>query len=177
MKKFIYPVLGLALAFSVQSCMDNYKAKYLNEKTLTDVGGVSLIKNGLEGGMTEIKASQLAATNSQNADVKSFASMLIADHTQADSTLKWIEDDKMLTEKDTISGEHKEMIDSLAKKTGADFDKAYIAMMIEGHKEAVELFEGQVDNKNQTIQDFARKTLPTIEGHLDKAKEIEKSLK
>src|ERR1700744_5372347 len=177
MKKLIYPVLGLALMLSVQSCMDNYKAKYLDEKTLVDDGGTTLIKNGYEGGLTEIKASQLAATNSQNAHVKSFAQMMITDHSKTNITLDSLETDKMITEKDTISAEHQELIDSLGKKTGSEFDKAYIAMMIEGHKEAVELFEDQVDNKNQTIQDFARKTLPTIEGHLDKAKEIEKSLK
>jgi len=177
MKKLIYPVLGLAFVLSVQSCMDNYKAKYLQEKTLADDLGVSLIKNGLEGGMTEIKASSLAATNSQNPDVKSFAQMMITDHTKADSGLLWIEDDKLITEKDTISGEHREMIDSLAKKTGAGFDKAYIAMMVKDHEGAVELFEEASDDKNQTIQDFARTNLPTIEMHLDKAKELAATLK
>ena len=91
MKKFIYPVLGLAIAFSVQSCMDNYKAKYIDEKTLVDDGGTTLIKNGYEGGLTEIKASQLAATNSQNADVKSFAQMMITDHSKANKTLDSLE--------------------------------------------------------------------------------------
>ena len=69
------------------------------------------------------------------------------------------------------------MIDSLSKKTGADFDKAYIAMMVKDHEAAVDLFKEQSNDKNQTIQDFARKTLPTIEMHLDKAKDIEASLK
>jgi putative membrane protein len=177
MKKFIYPVLGLAIAFSVQSCMDNYKAKYIDEKTLVDDGGTTLIKNGYEGGLTEIKASQLAATNSQNADVKSFAQMMITDHSKANKTLDSLETDKMITEKDTISAEHQELIDSLAKKTGAEFDKAYIAMMVKDHEEAVELFADQVDDKNQTIQDFARKTLPVIQMHLDDAKKLEATLK
>ncbi len=177
MKKFIYPVLGLAIAFSVQSCMDNYKAKYLDEKTLVDDGGITLIKNGFEGGLTEIKASQLAATNSQNADVKSFAEMMITDHSKANKTLDSLETDKMITEKDTISAEHQELIDSLSKKTGAEFDKAYIAMMVKDHEEAVELFSDQVDDKNQTIQDFARKTLPVIQMHLDDAKKLEAALK
>lgn len=177
MKKLIYPVLGLAFVLSVQSCMDEYKAKYLEEKTLVDDIGLSLVKNGLEGGMTEIKASSLAATNSQNTDVKSLAQKMIADHSAADSSLLWIKNDKLITEQDTISGEHQEMIDSLAKKTGADFDKAYIAMMIKDHKDAVELFTEASDDKNQTIQDFARKTLPTIEMHLDDAKKIEATLR
>jgi len=177
MKKFIYPVLGLAIAFSVQSCMDNYKAKYLNEKTLVDDGGTTLIKNGFEGGLTEIKASQLAATNSQNADVKSFAQMMITDHSKANKILDSLETDKMITEKDTISAEHQELIDSLAKKTGAEFDKAYLEMMVKDHEEAVELFADQVDDKNQTIQDFARATLQVIQKHLDDAKKLEASLK
>jgi len=42
------------MALSLQSCIDNWKAKYYNEKTLVDDGGVTLIKNGLEGGLTEI---------------------------------------------------------------------------------------------------------------------------
>ena len=177
MKKLIYPVLGLALMVSVQSCMDNYKAKYLNEKTLTDDAGVSFIQNGLEGGMTEIAASKIALKNSQNPKVISLANEMITDHTQADKTLDSIENDKMLTEKDTISGEHKEMLDSLKTKTGAAFDRAYISMMIHDHKEAIDLFKDATDNKNQTIQDFARQTLPTIEGHLKMAQDIDASLK
>jgi putative membrane protein len=177
MKKLIYPVLGLALMLSVQSCMDNYKAKYLNEKTLTDDGGVELIQNGLEGGMTEIAASKIALKNSQNPKVISLAQEMITDHSNADKTLDSIKDDKMLTEKDTISGEHKEMLDSLQTKTGAAFDRAYISMMIHDHEEAIDLFKDASDNKNQTIQDFARQTLPTIEGHLKMAKDIDASLK
>jgi putative membrane protein len=177
MRKLIYPLLGLAFVLSVSSCLDEWKAKYWQEKTIIDDGGIALIQGGLEGGMTEIKASTLALSNSQNPDVKSFAQMMITDHSKADSALTAMEFDKMLSEKDTISGEHQEMIDSLATKKGADFDKAYLAMMIAGHKEAEALFAEQSDDKNQTIQDFARATLPTIQMHLEKAKEIAGGLK
>ncbi|SDS77714.1 putative membrane protein [Mucilaginibacter mallensis] len=172
MKKLIYPVLGLAMALSLQSCIDNWKAKYYNEKTLVDDVGVSLIKNGLEGGMTEIEASQLAVKNSTNPQVVSFAQMIITDHTKADSTLKWMEYDKLMTEKDTVSGEHQEMIDSLAKKTGVAFDKAYLEMMVKDHEEAVDLFTEASDDKNQTIKTFAADNLPMLQMHLDKAKEL-----
>jgi len=177
MKKLVYPILGLAIALSVQSCMDNMKAKNYQEKTLVDDGGVALIHGGIVGGMTEIKASSLVASHSQNPRVISFAKMMIADHSQADSTLLWMESDKLITEKDTIDADHQVLIDSLSKKTGADFDKAYIAMMVKDHEGAVELFDSQVDDKNQTIQDFARKTLPVIQMHLDSAKALEAALK
>jgi putative membrane protein len=177
MKKLIYPALGLAFLFSIQSCLDEGKAKYMNEKTLVDAGGITLIHDGLEGGLTEIKASTIAEANSKNPQVLDFAKMMITDHSKADSTLYWMENDKLITEKDTISAEHQEEIDSLSKKTGADFDKAYIAMMVKDHEGAVDLFTDQIDDKNQTIQDFARATLPTLKMHLEKAKELEASLK
>lgn len=177
MKKLIYTALGFAFLLSIQSCLDEGKGKYMNEKTLVDDGGIALIHGGLEGGMTEIKASTLAEKNSTNPQVLDLAKMIIADHTAADSTLLWMEHDKLMTEKDTISGEHQELIDSLSTKTGAAFDKAYIAMMIKDHEEAIDLFTEQSDDKNQTIQDFARATLPKLKGHLDKAKEIAASIK
>jgi len=64
------------------------------------------------------------------------------------------------------------LIDSLGKKTGAEFDKAYLEMMVKDHEEAVELFTDASDNKNQTIKTFAADNLPMLQMHLDKAKEL-----
>lgn len=176
MKKLIYPVLGLAIALSVQSC-DNWKAKYYNEKSLVDKPGIEFLNQAVEGGMTEVAASKLAVANSTNQEVVGFAKMMIMDHTQADSAMLAIEDDQLVTAKDTISGEHKVILDSLAAKKGADFDKAYMAMMVKDHEGAVDLFtEGSVD-KNIPIHYFAEKTLKTVKEHLEKAEELEKSLK
>jgi putative membrane protein len=176
MKKLIYPVLGLAIAFSVQSC-DNWKAKYYNEKSLVDQPGMEFIDHAMEGGMTEIAASKLAVANSTNPAVVDFAKMMIDDHTKADNALDSIKFDQLVTGKDTISGEHQVILDSLATKKGADFDKAYMAMMVKDHDGAVELFTEATTDKNSHIHYFAEKTLPTVKEHLEKAEEIEKSLK
>jgi len=176
MKKLIYPVLGLAIALSVQSC-DNWKAKYYNEKSLVDKPGVEFLNQAVEGGLTEVAAAKLAVANSTNQEVVSFAKMMITDHTQADSTMKAIEDDQLVTANDTISAEHKVILDSLAAKKGADFDKAYMAMMVKDHEGAVDLFTEASTDKNIPVHYFAEKTLPTIKEHLEKAEELEKSLK
>jgi putative membrane protein len=176
MKKLIYPVLGLAIAFSVQSC-DNWKAKYLDEKSLVDEPGMEFLQGSMEGGMTEIAASKLAVANSTNQDVVSFAKMMIEDHSKADSAIKAIKFDQLVTSKDSISGEHKVILDSLATKKGADFDKAYMAMMVKDHEGAVDLFIDGSTDKNIPIHYFAEKTLPTVKEHLEKAEELEKTLK
>ena len=176
MKKLIYPVLGLAVVLSVQSC-DNWKAKYLNEKSLVDQPGMLFLNGAKEGGMTEIAASKLAVANSTNPEVVEFAKMMIEDHTKANNALDSIKFDQYVTGTDSISGEHKVILDSLATKKGADFDKAYIAMMVKDHDGAVELFTEAKTDKNSHIHYFAEDNLPTIKKHLEKAEELERSLK
>jgi putative membrane protein len=176
MKKLIYPVLGLAIAVSVQSC-DNWKAKYFNEKSLVDEPGMEFLQGARDGGMTEISASQLAVAKSSNPQVVSFAKMMIIDHSKADSALQDIEYDQLVTAKDSISDAHKIALDSLATKQGADFDKAYIAMMVKDHEGAVDLFTEATSGKNIPIHYFAIDNLPTIQKHLEEAENLEKSLK
>ena len=105
-----------------------------------DDGGLYFIKNGLEGGLTEIKASKLAKTNSNQSAKRiiSFADMMISDHTQAGAELRKIEAAKMVDAHDTISMEHQQKITALSSQTGAAFDKAYIEMMIADHEKAVQ---------------------------------------
>ncbi|MGN6640118.1 MAG: DUF4142 domain-containing protein, partial [Mucilaginibacter sp.] len=57
------------------------------------------------------------------------------------------------------------------------FDKAYMEMMVDGHKEAVDLFRQGKENRANAVQNFAAEYLPTIGMHLDSAKAILASLK
>jgi putative membrane protein len=177
MKKLICILLVGSVLFACESCQDNKHAKNYNDKTLTDDGGLYFIKNGLEGGLTEIKASKLAKTNSTNPRVISFANMMIIDHSKAGAELRTIEAAKMVDAHDAINMEHWQKIAALSSKTGTEFDKAYIEMMIADHEKAVQLFTDATNNTSNLIHDFSRKTLPVIQMHLDSAKAIGATLK
>ena len=59
---------------------------------------------------------------------------------------------------------------SLAQKTGIDFDKAYCEKMVAGHKDAIDAFEKESkDAGDPDIQVWATNTLPTLRSHLDHA--------
>lgn len=176
MKNLIGLALGVITLLLVQSCYDKHGKNY-NNPVLTDNAGVSFIKNGIEGGLTEIKASSLAVSNSSNPSVISFAKMMIEDHSKAGEELSKIKDNVLMIGQDSISGDHQQVISELSKQTGAAFDKAYIQMMVEDHEHAVELFADAAHNVRPEIGDFAAKTLPTIEKHLESAKTILASLK
>lgn len=176
MKKLLFALSFATISVFVASCA--YKqAKNYNNETNADQEGLAFIKNGIEGGLTEIKASSLAITNSSNPRVLNLAKMMINDHTAAGDQFQKIKADKDVMSEDRISTPHMEKINALSEKKGAEFDKAYVEMMVEDHENAVELFAGATRNNAPEIEDFAKKTLPTIQMHLDSSKAVLASLK
>ncbi|KAA5532720.1 DUF4142 domain-containing protein [Taibaiella lutea] len=122
-------------------------------------------------GMTEIEASKLALNTSSNANVKKYAQMIIDEHTAAGSKLGALATSKNISVPTVLSTDSQDKINDLGKKTGKDFDKAYIDMMVSDHKDAVDAF--QKENTNTTDGDlkaFTAETIPVLQKHLDDAK-------
>ena len=173
MNKVIYVVMGIVMLLSVMACRHNNKqGKNYNEETGVDQQGLAFINSATEGGLTEIKASGLALTQSSSQRVISLAKMMVDDHSKASDELKKIAANKNVTLADTLSKVHEKMIAQLAGKKGAAFDKAYIQMMVIDHEQAVALFKAAATNTSQDIQGFVQKTLPTIQMHLDSANKL-----
>lgn len=130
------------------------------------------------GGMTEIALSKIAQTSAVNSKIKDFAGMMVMDHSKAGAELADIAKTKNITLPDSVSDDSKKAIDDLSKKTGSDFEKAYVNKMIADHKATVSLFEDAAKNlKDSTLKAFVVKTLPTIKGHLTAINAIHDSMK
>ena len=129
-------------------------------------------------GMTEVKLGGIAQDKATSARVKDFGVMMTKDHSKAGDELKNLASQKNVTLPSAIGEDHQKKIDDLNKKTGKDFDKAYIDAMVGGHQSAVNDFEkASRDTKDADIKAWVDKTLPVIKMHLDSAKAIQKSMK
>lgn len=125
----------------------------------------------------EIRLSEIAAQQATNPEVRSFAQQLVTDHTQAGTELSNIISRKGLSAMARDDYDQR-AINRLSKKSGADFDKAYIDKMVDAHDDAVDLFEKAARNaKDPEIQAFASKTLPKLQQHQQHAKSLEKAVK
>ena len=171
MKNITFLAIGMILFMFAQACQNNPGKNY-NKEPKVDSAGQKFIKAAIEGGLTEIKASGLAITNSNNQQVIGFAKMMMNDHTNADSALKKMETSKLIDSLDTISPTHQQLIATLSKQNGAAFDKAYLTMMVAGHQAAYDLFTNAGKSTDADVDKFAIATLPTIKMHLDSAKAI-----
>jgi putative membrane protein len=130
------------------------------------------------GGMMEVQLGELARNNAQNPRVKSFAAMMVADHSKANNELKQLAGQKNLTLPASLSPEHQEHVSKLSNKKGAEFDREYMNLMVKDHKEDVDKFEeASRDLKDAQVKAFASKTLAVLKIHADSAKTIHDSVK
>jgi putative membrane protein len=136
----------------------------------------TFVKKAAISDMYEIQASKLAQAKAVSADVKSFASRMIADHTKSSDQLKSILSGKSGLKAPTImDAKHKALLSKLKAASGASFDNLYAQQQLEAHQQGVTLFTGESQNgKDPDLKNFARQTLPTLQEHLSMAQTLQK---
>jgi putative membrane protein len=125
----------------------------------------------------EIDAGKIAQAKGKSAEVKSFAKMMVTDHS------KMKKEGEALAKKDSLTPElpandtskqHADNVKSaLDAKTGSSFDSTYITEMVNGHQQALNMltdFQGKA--KNENLKSMIAAAIPKVQAHLDKAKAI-----
>jgi putative membrane protein len=133
----------------------------------------TFMKTAAMAGLAEVEHGKLAAQNAESSDVKQFAERMVDDHGKTNTELKSLAAQKNVTLPTELDAKHKAMQDKLSKLNGAAFDRAYMAHMVNAHKDAVALFEKQARSGNDAeLKAFAEKKLPTIQQHLKMAQDL-----
>lgn len=121
------------------------------------------------GGMFEVQSSKLADGTASDNSVKEFATMMVTDHTAANTKLKKVAKEQKLTVPTALDSKHQAMLDKLNGAKGEAFDQAYVQAQRDAHDEAVSLFEAYSQNgDNAPLKAFATETLPTLKMHQEK---------
>lgn len=126
------------------------------------------------GDMLEIDASKAAQTKSTNADVKSFAAMLIRDHTATTAKLKTLATNASLVLPTALDSSHQMLADNISNAdAGKGFDDKYLDTVIDAHEAAISKFEAYSrDGADPALKQFAADTLPTLRAHFNRGKTI-----
>ena len=131
------------------------------------------VDTAIQGGITEVEAGKLALEKSSSAQVKTFAQHMVTDHTKANQGLMAlakkldieVPDDAALTDKAKKA---------ILEMRDESFDKAYANNQVAAHEKTVELFKKEAaSSDNAELKAFASETLPTLEKHLQMAKELQ----
>ena len=138
-------------------------------------------------GLAEVQLGKLAAERGSNPDVKAFGQMMVKDHTQAANELKPIAAELKVQQPAQLDQKHKDLSDKLSKLQGNEFDREYINAMVSGHEEVAAKVRARVEHKTaspdaaagsgeQKLTQWATMVLPTVQKHLERAREIQKKV-
>lgn len=140
-------------------------------------GDRKFMQKAAESGMFEVQVAQLAATKATDANVKSFASMLVDHHTAANNELIQLANMKGVELPAGPPRSKRHDIEKLGKKSGSEFDKDFVRQVgVKAHEKDIKLFEhASKDVKDAQLKAFIDKTLPVLQQHLQAAQALPES--
>lgn len=145
---------------------------------VTDEESTSFLVKAANNGIAEAQLGELAQQKAINPKVKDFGAMMKTDHAAANDLVAALASQRKVTLPVADGDVQKRDIEDLNKKSGSEFDRAYIKTMIRAHNETIDLFEQAADKvKDTEVKTFINNTLPKLKNHLDSAKAIQKIIR
>lgn len=129
--------------------------------------------------MFEIQSSQLAAERSQNQNVRQFAQEMVRAHTQTSQQMTQILQNvpNAPALPTTLDAQHQERLNTLRQANAERFDQLYIDQQVEAHDMAHTMLRDYAQSGQiAELRTFASQTAPTVQQHLERAREIDQSL-
>ena len=134
------------------------------------------VQRATDANLTEIALGNLAQARSSNPAVISFATRMIADHTQANDELAALVKAKSIVAS-PMDPSGSPVVKQLGTKKGKAFDKAYADHMIHDHAAALELFQANVSHPDGEIAAYVGRMLPALQEHRRLAENLKANLK
>ncbi len=132
------------------------------------------VQKAASGGMLEVMLGKMAASKATSDSVKKFGERMVTDHGKANENLKKAAAVAGYTVPDSLNEKDEKTYEHFLNYKGSDFDRDYVKHMLTDHEEDVALFtRASKEAKNPAIKDFATKTLPVLESHLEAVKKLQ----
>ena len=140
-------------------------------------GDRQFIEDAANSGMYEVQVGQLASAKATDPNVRSFASMLVDQHTAANNELVQIANARGVELPAAPKRALRRDIDKLGKKNGDEFDRDFVRNVgIKAHEKDIKMFEKASKHvKDAQLKAFADKTLPVLREHLAAAEKLPQS--
>jgi putative membrane protein len=126
-----------------------------------------------QGNMAEIETGRLALDKSQNEQVRKFAQQMIDDHGSALKELQTLAQSKGMSLPDGPDVKHKTVATALRVLSGDTFDRQYLSRAgVNDHQDTLKLLQKiQTEGRDPDVKALATKMIPTVQHHLDMARQ------
>lgn len=191
MKSMLIPAVALVLATAACSGNDDNAADAnaaANNGGATDTAATpvatdtaaatpaaAFLTDAMKGDNSEVKVGKLAQDKGASQGVKDFGKMLADDHGKHKDQVAQVAMALNVPSTDETKPEADALYGKLQGLSGADFDKAFIAGMIDDHQKDIDKYQQEADSGDPApVTDLAKQTLPTLKKHLQTAQSLQK---
>lgn len=174
----------LAVALTGYGCQkpadENVQAARENnadDKVGLSQADAAFLKQAEVDSIKERSIARNALEKSQNGDVRDYADMLVDDHSKALENAVDLLEKKGMPQPDGLPEAKQEALGKLDGATGPGFDREFVNMMVMDHEKAISAFRThQGVAQDADVKEYIDDTLPTLEKHLEKARELQGKL-
>jgi putative membrane protein len=133
------------------------------------------------GDSAEVVIARYAKAHASDAGVKSFAQLLIDDHSKGEKEVEAVVKQVSITPQpaadDTTSQETAHTLAHLGTLKGHDLDTAFVAHEIQDHQtDIADAHKAVAAAQNAQVKQLVEKSLPELQKHLDRAQALDKKL-
>lgn len=121
-----------------------------------------------QGNLAEIQAGEAAQDKGAGETVRKLGAKLIKDHTKLDRDLRRVAEQAQVDLPSEPSAAQRRQLQQVAARSGAEFDRAWLASQIAGHRQA--LADGATelrDGSSPEVKKLATDAKPIVQHHLD----------
>lgn len=127
------------------------------------------------GGMMEVESSANMIKSTENPDVQTLATVMVKDHSMANSELIAIAKKEKIQIPLTLPKEKVDIMKRMDQYKEEEKNRFYADLMVKEHQEAVNLFTtASQSEQNAALKQFAIKKLPVLKHHLMEAQNVQK---
>ena len=136
---------------------------------MTPENRTAYVEMAASGDMYEIQSSQMASSRAQNAAMRSFAQMMITDHTNTSQQLMAAASAAGLPPMTPrLLPMHADMLARLQSRSGADFDREYGRQQLLAHQQSVALHSNYAARGDTpALRVVAGAAVPIVTRHLE----------
>ncbi len=160
------------------------EARFQNEKRIGDEAITEKQERDAEfmvmaasGSMLDLELSAVAQRKATVPDVKYLAQMIAGEHGTMQADLKALAARKSIVLPANLGGNQAERVGELTALNGASFDRKYLDLIEENHKNSINEFDDMSDDAyDGDIRAFAAKYLPVLKKHREAAEQATEKL-
>jgi putative membrane protein len=141
-----------------------------------DKDSQKFIKAAIEGNIAEVDVGKLAQEKGKSDAVKKFGQMLQTDHAKANDEAKSVASQVGVEPPSGASIGEQATYLKLKVLSGDTFDKSFANTMVSDHQKDIKEYQ-KASGKTDAVGEYAKKTLPTLQKHLQEAQQLQAQLK